>query len=381
MSVKYNFTSVRHPLQNALRNFCAHDFFLDRKLKISCLEDAVIACNPAAGICVGKEFRSESMVHSFWMSKRFQCIPEICEFLDEDVIFLGSMNACWGHCITDNLKHLWPFVTGAVYDIEKSCPRLRFAYVIDEGGRDIPRNFCAILETLGIQKERIIRVKTPTRFRRIFLPDASFFSEESTKRRYYTNEFRLTVDAIVAKAAPHEDESCYEKVYLTRSGWKKGNPDFGEDAVESVFKSKGYKVIRPEECSLSRMIALMKGCRSLATTEGSCAHNSIFMQEGSELIILRKADYVNEYQPVINQMRGLDVTYVDAHHSTCLTSKDAPFGGPFFLCVTRELSNYANVPRRFSLWLFARYCIFGWCLRMKVISRRAFGFVKRRVWR
>ena len=66
--------------------------------------------------------------------------------------------------------------------------------------------------------------------------------------------------------------------------------------MENVFRKKGFKVFSPEELTVKQQIALLMNCDEFASTEGSCAHNSIFCKPGTKVLILRKADYANSYQ-------------------------------------------------------------------------------------
>lgn len=83
---------------------------------------------------------------------------------------------------------------------------------------------------------------------------------------------------------------------------------------------------------------MLQHVKSLVATEGSIAHNAVFCRPGTEVIILRKAFYTNDHQYVINQMRELNVTYIDVHLS--LFTNDQPNLGPFFLYVNDNLVRF-----------------------------------------
>ena len=117
----------------------------------------------------------------------------------------------------------------------------------------------------------------------------------------------------------------------------------------------GYAIFCPEKLTLDEQLLLLKNCREFVAAEGSIAHNSIFCQPGTRITILRKADYVNNYQLAINEMRSLDVTYVDIHHSVPPYPKSITIG-PFYLCVTQNLERFVGrrIPH-LPYWMLPSY--------------------------
>lgn len=126
--------------------------------------------------------------------------------------------------------------------------------------------------------------------------------------------------------------------------------------IFKILETKGYAYVDPLRYSLKQQIAIYNNAREIVVEESSMAHNTIFCREGTKVIILRKCEEINEYQSAINQMRNLDVTYVDCHLSV-LTNPVIPSGGPFF-CYANELFcrcfgvEYKGFPyREFRKWL------------------------------
>lgn len=136
--------------------------------------------------------------------------------------------------------------------------------------------------------------------------------------------------------------------------------DNGEEQIEALFEKVGFKIIVPEEHSPCEQIAMLMHCKELATTDGSIAHNAVFCTSGINLTIIRKADYWNSYQEMINNLANLNVTFIDAHKSV-MVKPNALWGGPFYLCITSELEKYFNhyiphLPLLFRMsWLKYRY--------------------------
>ena len=98
-------------------------------------------------------------------------------------------------------------------------------------------------------------------------------------------------------------------------------------------------------------------CKSFAATEGSISHNAVFCEPGSDVVIVRKCNDVNKYQMAVNEIADVNVTYIDAHHSTKVP-KDAPWVGPFYLYINNKLEEYYG----FKIFHFPRVLTFSWWL-------------------
>ena len=245
----------------------------------------------------------------------------------DKAIYLGMFNGVWGHCITDNIRRAW-FLQSDEYAEYRDY---KLVYVPIEGFH-MHENFRKLLDYLGIREDRLVSVTEVTECEELILPDESFFTEDGDIRRY-TKEYKDTIDIIKQNAAGGHISEEYEKIYLTFSGSDKM---YGEENLEDYFRSKGYQIVDFGNVSLENQLRMLANCRSLAGTIGSSTHNAAFLSEGSELILIPRAYYLTGYQLAINEMRGLDVKYVDASLSDG-TRRDMPYLGPFFTFVSDEL--------------------------------------------
>jgi len=41
------------------------------------------------------------------VGKSYEFDEEMIDVVDKTVVYIGMFNLIWGHCITDNQKHLW----------------------------------------------------------------------------------------------------------------------------------------------------------------------------------------------------------------------------------------------------------------------------------
>ena len=92
-----------------------------------------------------------------------------------------------------------------------------------------------------------------------------------------------------------------------------GRAQFGEERLAEYFRSKGYEVILPEKLTTDEQLNLLINAESFASTLGSCAHNAIFLRDGTETIsIPRSANRFTDYQQAIDQINNLNAIYIDS---------------------------------------------------------------------
>lgn len=245
------------------------------------------------------------------------------QYRNECVVYIGCLYHIWGHAITDNFKKIW-----YLYNIKQN---LKLVY-ITVNNTPLPPYVYELFELAGIDLHKAEHITHITRFKEIINPDNSIIN--INEERYFSNEFTQIINKIGSKIPPRN----VGKVYFTRTHLKQ-NRDIGEDKIEEVFREKGYTIIAPEEYSIKEQLTILKNCTLFVATEGSISHSSIFCKPETEVILLRKINYVNPYSCFINQMRSLNVTYIDIHHSV-LSPKEFPWRGPFYLYITYSLSRF-----------------------------------------
>lgn len=261
---------------------------------------------------------------------------------DDIVIYLGNMSNIWGHCLTDNLKYLWFLHTQKYLELKQQYPSIKLVYICSPSFHQI-KNFNELLKLAGISSSQLNKIEKPSAYSKIIVPDPCIFLDYNyidgnMGNKYYTREYINLIDKLSEKI---ESNTKYRNIYLSRSKLFLTIRDIGEKDIERSFKKHGFHVVYPEKLSLTQQIALYKGAEHIATTEGSIAHNAVFMSNGCKLTIIRKSDYLNSYQVIINQLKNLKVTYVDAHLSVFVNTL-YPYGGPFFLYVNDNLIRYFN---------------------------------------
>ena len=294
------------------------------------------------------------------------------------VIYLGNVVNCFGHFFTDNLRKVWFLKTTQGKKLIEEGAEI--VYTTDQAPL-IPVAF-EIWKMAGVDLSRARLIDKLTRFDVVYIPDNCFFEIEA---KLYTPEWAELVESIkenAIKSRPYSSEfgNSSRRVYLTRVGIdNRSKTEIGEREIVKVFKRRGYEIVSPEKLSICEQICLMDGCSHLVATEGSVAHLSLFCKPKTEVVILCKANYNNDYQNVINEYADLNVTYVESHKSV-MASKEAPWGGPFYLCVTKYLEQYIGHPilhvpywLKPSYWKYSRNILYRSYLRTKKAIKRIVG--------
>lgn len=275
------------------------------------------------------------------------------------VIYLGVLVVGFGHCFTDDLRKLWFLKTEQCKLLLKEGAELVYTTDLNQ---PLPIHTKQILQYAGFDYKSATHITELTCFDEVLVPDNSFYAESFG--RCYTKEYVASVDDITQSI---NQISCAisvpKKIYLSRSKFSKrpeSRSEQGEEIIEKQMRKIGFTSIIPEEYSFAEQVYMVRHCEQLATTEGSVAHIAVFCRPQTKLFIFCKARYLNFHQVAINQVGNLDVTYIEAHHSLKM-SKDIPWYGPFYLCVTKYFEDFLEykVPHvpfflRLSFWKYMR---------------------------
>lgn len=285
-------------------------------------------------------------------------LPDIEDEVEE-AIYLGNVAICWGHYFTDGIAKMW------------CIDNPRFQELLS---RDVPVYFVApyypmystpkawehLLQKLGFTKH-VLPLLKPTRFHKLHVADSSLYIENKT--RYFTPEYKTTVERLVANSIVHQDTPTYDKLYLSRLKLKRKAKEYGERAIQRAFQKQGYHVIYPETLSYEEQVWLYSHAKSIVATKGSICMNSIFCQPGTELIVLRKSFGTHDYQYIISQVRDLNVTHIDSHLTVFIT--EMPSIGPFFIYINDNLVRFfkdrfnKTLRNNFSRTRFFAYALYA----------------------
>lgn len=168
-------------------------------------------------------------------------------------------------------------------------------------------NFRRLLEILEVDVDRLQLIERPTQFDKVILPDESFFLDKNG--RQFTLEYREAIDYIRSFALKNWTPTSSKKIYYFY-----GRRGIGEEHLAEYFKSKGYDVIKPEKLTLDEQLNILINCQSFASIIGSISHNSVFMRDGQELILIPRGRGGAEisHQLTLNQVNLSNANYIDS---------------------------------------------------------------------
>lgn len=285
-----------------------------------------------------------------------QSLPEWNDVEKEEVsaIYCGYLNPHWGHFLTDSLPQLWPLFCGWGEEVDK------IVYACRPGEENC---FCSNIGEafrLAGVADKVEIISSPRRYRSLLIPQRAI-----SPRRFASVEALGVFDAI-AEAAMREGngENGFERVLLSRGKFGKAAAnEIGLDEIEGLFENGGYRPVSPERIGLGEMIRILRGAKQVVAVQGTLPHNMLFAKQGAELVVIEKSAAINNFQPAIDILRDLSVTYVDANAQWWTVSGGL---GPFILYPGKWLRSYASdagleVPfewcdskKRHALWRFLK---------------------------
>ena len=278
----------------------------------------------------------------------------------ETAIYLGMMTNIWGHCLTDNIKRLWFLESETFKEIFKNCPLI----YINTYTKFIP-NLQRLFEILKVDTGNWREIKKPTKFKKIILPDESFFLDKGSVTNfdcaiegsqnnfkgndssYFTKEYISTVDKVRNFAQKNFTRLSQKKFYFFH-----GKNQVGEKDLADYFSSKGYETIIPTNFSLDEQLNILANCENFASVTGSISHNIIFMRDKTQAILIpRRASFLNIYQQTLDKIHDLEIFYVDSSMSIYAASER----GAFCYIISKQLKKFFGDEKIFPNKIFITF--------------------------
>ena len=219
------------------------------------------------------------------------------EYRDEEVIFAGIYFNHFGHIITDGFARLW-------YVAKGNLKNKKILFVNEPGNK---HDWMSVLSCLGLTKDDVIVLHedaNPIRFRKVHIPDQSFFFFESYHKDMAL-PYNLIRDNISGKS------KRYQKIYLSRTLLK--DPDcINESYFESLYQSLGFEILHLQNMSFSEQVAAIASADEVVSTVGTLTHMAMFGKEEMKLTgLLRSSNILPKFQYLVDKARKLQFTYVD----------------------------------------------------------------------
>ena len=269
------------------------------------------------------------------------------KYIDEKAVYIGYFFRHWGHLLVDLSGRYW-----CLSDICAKYPSIKVAYTGDE---EPEGNYLRFFELLGVKKEQLIRIKEPTRFQTVLLPEQAFKPKE-----WYSDEFIRMFDKLYESVSSEPSRfshlSNYKKVYFSRRSFKKAiYTEFGEEFFEGVFCDNGFVSVYPEKLSLDEQIYIWNNADEIACINGSLIINSVFStKKDLKLTVLTKTSIPHENPYIFLQARGLSAEFINVYSEPFKNYPKSLGAGPFLLKKTKGFSDYCK-SRQFTVKRKDRY--------------------------
>lgn len=249
------------------------------------------------------------------------------EYRDEKVVYCGYLVNHWGHFLVEAVTRLW-------YVLKNDPTIDKYVFFLDENEqREIRGNYQEFFQLLGIW-DKLELISVPTTYREVVVPQIAF-----QVMTFYSDAYLAIFDAVSQNITIDPSWKKADKIFFTRSSFAKGNHfDFGCECLDNFYQRNGFLVLSPEKLTLSQMIFYIRNAKEVSTISGSVHHNMLFGRQGQRLTIVERLVINIDYQVSINQMRQLDVTYLDANFN--LYTVDT--AGPLMLGYNHILEQYAH---------------------------------------
>lgn len=317
--------------QEELQKAFAKEYCVNRPLEVTEVDRGIILPNRGRrggvldenGQIVGRSLFTDE--ETLLWGGVYETSEDDIAFQDEEVIFIGQLQQHWGNFLFDCTARLWYALQ------EKTSCRLAYCSIdFDPQSFTNGSVYQQFLELLGISADRMLCIKQPMKFRKVWIPELAVFPG-----RFYADEF-LVVFQKMADAVQDKSLPSYERIYLTRSRMKNCK-ETGEKQVERIFEENGFYVMAPETLPLSEQVYLLAHCKVLASVEGTTSHNVLFTKELKEHIILRKQSGLNTRQVLFEKIKGIKPFYIDIYWEPYTGFPISHDAGPFLIGRTRPL--------------------------------------------
>lgn len=220
------------------------------------------------------------------------------------------------------------------YVLKNDISNYKIAYTCRLGKDDsIKGNYLELLNLLGIDESKLLRVNQVTQFEEVIIPETSIYPG-----KYFTKEYKELFDRIIENSKV--DFFSAKKIYCSRAMVKhRLKREIGEEKLEQVFNNNGYQSVYLEKMTLNEQISLLNTAKEIVCVSGTLPHNLLFVRNNAKVTILNKTYKLNMHQFLINQICNLDVSFVDVN----LSPTPVLYGmGPFIMMITDCFKAYCK---------------------------------------
>ena len=318
---------------------------INRKLKVEEYKNGIILPRKEisngpmwglGGVCnADNQFVKNSFYDGGWATHGGVYSWQEETYIDEEAVYIGMFFLHWGHFLVDLTNRMW-----ALPDFSRKQEKVKVAYI---GEEEPGRNHLRFFELLGIEKDQLIHIEKPTRFRKVYVPEQGFKS-----CAWYSDEFVQMLNIMVQSVMNSDNDFSHlehiENVYFSRRSFPKAVcTEFGEGYFESVFTHNGYTALAPETLTLDEQIFLWNHASSIVCMNGTIPLNVMFACNPKlNLTVLNKMRIFHENPIILLEMRGIQASFVNIFKEPLKGYPKSLGEGPYLLNSTQEFRDYCQ---------------------------------------
>lgn len=227
--------------------------------------------------------------------------------IDEDVVYLGWLFNHYGHFLMQSLARVW-----ALADVP---PSVKVIFHHSNAVGVAPAKWAQrMLAAFGVPPERMLSLDTPTRLRRVIVPEPLFaprsVADDQTVRVH--EAMARPYQEVAARLAPDATVST-QPLYLSRRRLPSSQRLMvGEDQLEELLRQNGFRVVSPETMSLEDQVRLINSHADIVSNAGSAAQNVLFARQAPRLHLLTNGAQFSPDYFMHRTLVGSPTTFVNA---------------------------------------------------------------------
>lgn len=229
-------------------------------------------------------------------------VPSTPEYINATAILVGNIYPHFGHFLVEQINRLY----GAI-----GKPRdIKYVF-IDNRGIGAQNFVYEFMSAFGVEKENIVILNKSTRFKKLYIPKQTLNISGAQIDENMPRGYREMANNIHGAG--------FDKVYMSRDKLPESMRTLGEQKVQEIFRKNGYKIIYPEQMSITEQIAAVRDAKYLAGCAGTALHWALFMKPGGTVITLKrnqKRDIFVQTQYMFNTVCGLKSVFIWASTET-----------------------------------------------------------------
>lgn len=236
-------------------------------------------------------------------------VPEV--EVDEEVVYLGWLfDYHFGHFLLESLARTWI--------LTELDPSLRVVFHHRDPAHFTPAGWLPrILAAFGVPRERILVPETPTRFRRVIVPEPLLEIGHSAHEGAAT-PYQAVASRIVGGVTPST-----QPVYLSRRLLPAPRRQtIGEAELEDVLRENGFLVAYPETMRFEDQVRLFNAHTDIFASVGSAVHNVLFALHRPRLHLLTSGSFPSKSYFICSALVGAPTAFVN-----CLDTGERSSGG------------------------------------------------------